>query len=33
MISTDDNYENKLNSLLKNINEDYNVNQKEEKKN
>ena len=32
MISTDDNYENKLNSLLKNINEDYNVNQKEEKK-
>ena len=28
MISTDDNYENKLNSLLKNINEDYNVNQR-----
>ena len=31
MISTDDNYENKLDNLLKNINEDYNVNQKEEK--
>lgn len=32
MISTDDNYENKLNTLLQNINEDYDVNQKEEKK-
>ena len=32
MISTDDNYELKLDNLLKNINEDYNVNQKEEKK-
>ena len=33
MISTDDNYESKLDNLLKNVNEDYNVNQKEEKKN
>jgi hypothetical protein len=32
MISTDDNYETKLDNLLKNVNEDYNVNQKEEKK-
>ena len=32
MISTDDNYKLKLDNLLKNINEDYDVNQKEEKK-
>jgi len=32
MISTDDKYESKLDSLLKNINENYDVKQKEEKK-
>ena len=31
MISTDDSYEKRLDSLLKNVNEDYNINQKEEK--
>ena len=32
MISTDDNYETKLNNLLKNVNEDYDVNQNQMKK-
>tara|TARA_B100000575_G_C23128952_1_gene654504 strand:+ start:519 stop:1079 length:561 start_codon:yes stop_codon:yes gene_type:complete len=32
MISTDDNYENKLDNLLKNVNKDYNINQNKDKK-